>query len=191
MPRFLRGRTDRDEEVDAEGLGGATGVKGTEKMEALRKRFENYPGERTRHVKDNVAQMLRHENVRDLEALVQSHSQIHRDKVSLCMAALFCDIIRAADEQDFARVSDIACGGILCLDKFHISGNLEMLWNLALMPEPSSLRLHKDKPAVAVVAKSDSKLRLECEPTLQAPGRRRTLEHSWRSRRPSGRSRPR
>ena len=129
-------------------------MKGTEKMEALRKRFANYPGERTRHVKDKVAEMMRHENARGLEAFVQSHSQIHRDKVSLCMAALFCDIIRAADDKDFARVSDIACGGILCLDQFHISGNLDLAWNLTLMPDPASLRVHKDKPTVAAVAKS-------------------------------------
>ena len=154
LTRLLRGRTDREEEVDTEGLGGATGVKGIEKMEALRKRFENYPGERTRHVKAKVDQLLRDQNSRGLEAFVQSHSQIHRDKVSLCMAALFCDIIRAADDKDFARVSDIACGGILCLDQFHISGNLDLAWNLTLMPDPASLRVHKDKPTVAAVAKS-------------------------------------
>ena len=154
LTRLLRGRPERDEEVDAEGLGGATGVKGIEKMEALRKRFANYPGERTRHVKDKVEQLLRDQNSRGLEAFVQSHSQIHRDKVSLCMAALFCDIIRAADDKDFARVSDIACGGILCLDQFHISGNLDLAWNLTLMPDPASLRVHKDKPTVAAVAKS-------------------------------------
>ena len=154
LTRLLRGRTDREEEVDTEGLGGATGVKGIEKMEALRKRFANYPGERTRHVKDKVEQMLRDQNSRGLEAFVQSHSQIHRDKVSLCMAALFCDIIRAADDKDYARVSDIACGGILCLDQFHISGNLDLAWNLTLMPDPASLRVHKDKPTVAAVAKS-------------------------------------
>ena len=154
LTRLLRGRTDREEEVDTEGLGGATGVKGIEKMEALRKRFANYPGERTRHVKDKVEQMLRDQNSRGLEAFVQTHSQIHRDKVSLCMAALFCDIIRAADDKDFARVSDIACGGILCLDQFHISGNLDLAWNLTLLPDPASLRVHKDKPTVAAVAKS-------------------------------------
>ena len=42
MARLLRGRTERDEEVDADGLGGATEVKGIEKMEALRKSFEKY-----------------------------------------------------------------------------------------------------------------------------------------------------
>ena len=101
-----------------------------------------HPGERTRH--ENT---WWHENTRGLLALVAL-----RDEVSLSMAALFCDIIRAADEKDFARVG----AARFCAPQFKINGNLELAWKSPLMPDPSSLRLHKYK-LVAAVAKSKAR----------------------------------
>ena len=126
-------------------------------MHNLRKRFAEFPGERTRFMQEKVSWVMRDETARGLEAWVQSHSNINRDKLSLCVASLFCEIIRAAKAKDSARASDLACGGILLLDQFHINGNLELAWNLTLLEEPPSLRVHRDRPKVAAAAKSSAR----------------------------------
>ena len=147
----------RTREDDFDGESASGGVKGIEKMERLRARMRSHPGERYAHVTKKVAEIMRNDNVRTLESYVQSQSHIPRDRLSIMIASLFCEVIRAVEEGSADRACDVACSGLMLLDQYHINGNLDLAWNITLLPEPTSLRLHKSKPNVAAAAKAQGR----------------------------------
>ena len=73
------------------------------------------------------------------------------------MDSLFCEIIRAIDENQELLAGDIACSGLILLDQYHTTGNLDLAWNLTLLPEPTALRVNRSKPNVAAAATAQSR----------------------------------
>ena len=147
METVLRDR-DRDEDLPAE-TGLSSGVKGIEKMTKSRDRMRDHPGERYRHVMEVVRSQLRNENTRNLESYVQHHTHMNRDRLTLSVASLFCEVLRAAEEGDAPRVKDLACSGLIMLDQYHIQGNLDLAWNLTLLTVPPAVRANSHKPIVS------------------------------------------
>ena len=143
----LRAR-DREDETYTE-TGVSSGVKGIERMTKLRDRMQSQPGERYRHVMDKVRELLRTENTRTLESYIQHHTHLNRDRLTLSVASLFCEVLRAAESGDDQKVKDLACSGIIMLDQYHIQGNLELSWNLTLLPVPPAVRANAHKPVVS------------------------------------------
>ena len=152
---FLSMMRKRAEDHDDEATGG--GVRGIEKMATLRAKMRRNPGARLAHVKAEVAEIMRNENTRTLESFVHAASSIPRDRLSIMMASLFCEIIRAIDEDQELLAGDIACSGLILLDQYHTTGNLDLAWNLTLLPEPTALRVNRSKPNVAAAAKAQSR----------------------------------
>ena len=152
---FLSVMRKRAEDHDDEATGG--GVRGIEKMATLRAKMRRNPGARLAHVKAEVADIMRNENTRTLESFVHAASSIPRDRLSIMMASLFCEIIRAIDEDQELLAGDIACSGLILLDQYHTTGNLDLAWNLTLLPEPTALRVNRSKPNVAAAAKAQSR----------------------------------
>ena len=152
---FLSVMRKRAEDHEDETTGG--GVRGIEKMATLRAKMRRNPGARLAHVKAEVAEIMRNENTRTLESFVHAASSIPRDRLSIMMASLFCEIIRAIDEDQELLAGDIACSGLILLDQYHTTGNLDLAWNLTLLPEPTALRVNRSKPNVAAAAKAQSR----------------------------------
>ena len=152
---FISAMRKRAEDHDEETTGG--GVRGIEKMATLRAKMRRNPGARLAHVKAEVADIMRNENTRTLESFVHAASSIPRDRLSIMMASLFCEIIRAIDEDQELLAGDIACSGLILLDQYHTTGNLDLAWNLTLLPEPTALRVNRSKPNVAAAAKAQSR----------------------------------
>ena len=152
---FISAMRKRAEDHDEETTGG--GVRGIEKMATLRAKMRRNPGARLAHVKTEVAEIMRNENTRTLESFVHAASSIPRDRLSIMMASLFCEIIRAIDEDQELLAGDIACSGLILLDQYHTTGNLDLAWNLTLLPEPTALRVNRSKPNVAAAAKAQSR----------------------------------
>ena len=111
--------------------------------------MRDHPGERYRHVMEVVRSQLRNENTRNLESYAQHHTHMNRDRLTLSVASLFCEVLRAAEEGDAPRVKDLACSGLIMLDQYHIQGNLDLAWNLTLLTVPPAVRANSHKPIVS------------------------------------------
>ena len=119
------------------------GVKGIRKMHELRTNAVNHPGRRHKHVKAEAAEHRQHAGNNALEEYFLT-SEVTRDKMSMYLTSL-----RSADRGDAAHVKDLSCGGLLFLEQWHLTGNMDVAWRVTLLKDSALVRANPRKPAIA------------------------------------------
>ena len=65
------------------------------------------------------------------------------------LTSIFLELLRSADRGDAARVKDLSCGGLLFLEQWHLTGNMDLAWRVTLLKDSALVRANPRKPAIA------------------------------------------
>ena len=154
-------RMPRDEDVamTTSTGSGTAGVKGVEKLDRMRRDFDKDPETKYKHVRDKVKSIMRSAPVQSMEAYMEHNTNITRDQLSMHVTTLPCEMLRAGEMEDAARVRGLACGGLQMMEQYCKNGNLELGWMYTLLPDPPMLHKNKEKPIVSMPVQPAAKRR--------------------------------
>ena len=147
LERLLLSKREEAEDFST-GVTSVGGVKGIQKMHQLRARAISDPGRRYKHVKHEAKEHKRHAGNDALQEYFES-SEVTREKFSMYLTTIFLELLRAAEREEHARVKDLGCTGLLFLEQWHLTGNMDLAWAITLMKDPPLVRANSRKPAVA------------------------------------------
>ena len=154
-------RMPRDEDIamTTSTGSGTAGVKGVEKLDRMQRDSDKDPETKYKHARDKVKSIMRSAPVQSMEAYMEHNTNITRDQLSMHVTTLLCEILRAGEMEDAARVRGLACGGLQMMEQYCKNGNLELGWMYTLLPDPPMLHKNREKLIVSMPVQPAAKRR--------------------------------
>ena len=139
-------RARKEPEDYADSTAYTAGVKGVEKLENLRRKFREDPGEKHRVMMEKV-----HAVAPDLATYLEKCTNLSQCRLSTYLGVLLVEIMSAADREDLGRVRGLTAGGVQMLEQWTINGALELAWMYTLVPDSPLITANPDAPKVLKV----------------------------------------
>ena len=66
---------------------------------------------------------------------MEEYTRVQRDKLTCYMATPMCEVMRAGETEDAARVRGLAACGLQFLEQYALNGSVELGWMFTLLPD--------------------------------------------------------